>query len=60
MDIKTNAEKEKILNAVYMMLMSQSFVDFYENEFNDHVLGEPESMNKEDVIRNLDYLVHIS
>lgn len=39
------------------MLMTQSFVDFYEGDFLDHVEGEQESMMKKDVLRELQILI---
>ena len=54
---KATYTESEILNGVYHMLMSQSFVDFYEGDFLNHVEGEQESMMKKDVIRELQYLI---
>ena len=54
---KATYTESEILNGVYHMLMSQSFVDFYEGDFLDHVEGEQESMMKKDVLRELQYLI---
>ena len=54
---KATYTESEILNGVYHMLMSQSFVDFYEGDFLNHVEGEQESMMKKDVLRELQYLI---
>jgi len=55
---KTTYTKSEVLNGVYHMLMSQSFVDFYEGDFLDHVEGEEECMTKKDVLRELQLLIN--
>jgi len=54
---KATYTKSEVLNSVYHMLMSQSFVDFYEGDFLDHVEGQQESMMKKDVLRELEILI---
>jgi len=38
------------IDKVYEMLSSQSFKDFYETEFEDHILGEEDCSTREQIL----------
>jgi uncharacterized membrane protein len=42
---------------VYDILMSQEFVDWYENTFMDHVTGEEKCKTREEILADIEQLI---
>ncbi len=53
--------KEQITEAVYQMLMSQSFADWYDGEFMEHVEDgiSNESVSKDKILEEIGYMINI-
>lgn len=47
----------KIVDAVYKMLTTQKFADWYEDDFIDHISGEYECRNVEQIEADLDKML---
>ena len=56
-----NTIKEQIAEAVYQMLISQSFADWYDNEFMEHVEDgiSNESASKDNILKEIGYMIKI-
>ena len=52
-------DKDQIVKAVYEMLTSQSFEDFYRGDFDDFILGEPNAKSKKEINEKIGDLLHL-
>jgi len=51
--------KDIIIQKVYDMLMSQTFVDWCESDFMDYVEGEEECKTKKEIKEDIERMLHL-
>ncbi len=52
-----NDNKREVALKIYNLLMSASFVEWYRNDFMDHVHGEESCKSSEEIIKDLIELI---
>jgi hypothetical protein len=48
-----NDNKREVALKIYNLLMSQSFTEWYENDFMDHVYGEESCKSSGEIIKDI-------
>ena len=48
-----NDNKREVALKIYNLLMSQSFTEWYENDFMDHVYGEESCKSSDEIIKDI-------
>jgi len=49
---------DHVVQSVYQMLMSQDFVDWYEDKFMDYVSGEEDCATTDDIMQDLKKMLY--
>lgn len=51
-------EKEMTIEEkIYAMLMDQTFMEWYDNDFNDHIEGDAEAKSKKELLEDIKKLL---
>lgn len=50
--------KQQVCEIIYNMLMSQRFVDWYEDDFTDHVEGEEDCKKIAEIYKDIEEYIY--